>query len=235
MANLLQLNSALQQQNNNALLVNNGQTSPQPYQPDYEENFPPLGGAPQVNAGAKKTSTLVPSANANNSNNTVNVNSQLPLSSLLQNTAALNTNTNTISTPEIGFLSFNNTNTSANNQASQGGSWNPLQSSLYPQSGALGQYPPLNQPFAQLSVSNTGLGTAQPKMSAGVLPQPKMQQQPDFNLISGLWSKEPTPTPNMTSFNTNTMNSNPNTNQSSLLSVSLGIRIREKIFTDDIF
>ncbi len=221
LANLLQLNSALQQQNTNALLVNNGQTSPQPYQPDYEENFPPLGGAPQTSAGAKKTP--VPATNTNTPN-PVNVSNQLPLTSLLRDTTPLNTSSNAISTPEIGFLSFNNTNTSANNQANQGGSWNPLQSSLYPQSGALGQYPPLNQPFAQLSVSNNLLGAAQPKMSAGVLPQPKMQQQPDFNLISGLWSKEPTPPSTMTSFNTNTMNTNPNTNQSSLLSVSVGSR-----------
>jgi hypothetical protein len=216
LANLLQLNSALQQQTNNALLLN-GQTSQQnqPYQPDYEENFPPLGGgAPQATPSGKKTP--VPALNTNIPNT---MNNQLPLTSLLKDNTLLNTSNNAISTPEIGFLSFNNVSNASNNQANQGGSWNPLQSSLYPQPGALGQYPPLTQPFGQLSVSNNLLGS-QPKMS-GVLPQPKMQQQPDFNLISGLWSKEPTPSSNnMTSFNTNPMNNNSNTNQSSLLAVS---------------
>jgi len=217
LANLFQLNTALQQSNaSNQLLVNAaaGQTSPQaqPYQPDYEENFPPLGGAPQFNAAAKKPPSPA------SSTNTVNANNQVSMVSLLKDTPSVNP---AINTPEIGFLSFN-TNTTPSNQANQGGSWNPLQSSLYPQSGALGQYPPLTQPFAQLSVSNNMLG-APPKLG-GVLPQPKMQQQPDFNLISGLWSKEPTP-PNMTSFSTNnTLNNNPNVNQSNLLTVSTLVR-----------
>jgi hypothetical protein len=122
---------------------------------------------------------------------------------------------NTVSTPEIGFLSFNS-GASTTNQANQGGSWNPLQSSLYPQSGTLGQYPPLTQPFPPLSVPNALLSSPQSKLS-GALPQPKVQQQPDFNLISGLWSKEPSPASNITPFNTNTLN---NTHQSNLLNVS---------------